>query len=116
MRFVSFDYSPFTDHYSVLIRQLPDASVPAIVIDAALLIEAGWSGICSAIAFVDCPRETRVRRAADRGWTEEEFAAREAAQLPIEEKRRRASHVIENSGSLADLDREVARFWAAIGG
>jgi dephospho-CoA kinase len=96
------------------IRQLPDASVPAIVIDAALLIEAGWSGICSVIAFVDCPRAERLRRAATRGWSPEEFSRREAAQLPIEEKRRRASHVIDNSGSRADLEGEIARFWTAI--
>ena len=97
------------------IRQLPDDSVPAIVIDAALLIEAGWSGICTAIAFVDCPRAERLRRAATRGWTEEEFSRREAAQLPIEDKRRRASHVIDNSGSLDDLEAEVTRFWASLG-
>jgi dephospho-CoA kinase len=96
------------------IRQLPDASVPAIVIDAALLIEAGWSGVCTAVAFVDCPRETRLRRALERGWTADEFAAREAAQLPIEVKRLRASHVIDNSGSLEDLEGAVSRFWAEI--
>jgi dephospho-CoA kinase len=96
------------------IRQLLDASVPAIVIDAALLIEADWSSVCTDIVFVDCPSEERLRRARQRGWTEEEFASREAAQLPIEEKRRRASHVIDNSGSLKELDGEVARFWAEI--
>jgi dephospho-CoA kinase len=96
------------------IRQLPDASIPAIVLDAALLIEAGWSGLCSAIAFVDCPRDERLRRATSRGWTEEDFTRREAAQLPIDVKRRRATHVIDNSGTLADLDREVERFWASL--
>jgi dephospho-CoA kinase len=96
------------------IRQLPDASVPAVVIDAALLIEAGWAAVCTAIAFVDSPRDQRIARAAARGWTEHEFSRREAAQLPIEEKRRRATHVIDNSGSLADLDHEVERFWASL--
>lgn len=98
------------------IRQLPDSSVPAIVIDAALLIEANWSGICTEIAFVECPREQRLRRAQARGWSEDEFTRREAAQLPIEEKRRRASHVINNSGTLAELEIEIARFWAAVEG
>lgn len=97
------------------IRQLPDASIPAVVIDAALLVEAGWSGICTAVLFVDCPRDVRRARARTRGWGDEEFARREAAQLPIEEKRRRASHVIDNSGSLEHLESEVARFWAAVG-
>jgi len=96
------------------IRQLPDDSVPAVVIDAALLVEAGWSSVCTAIAFVDCPRDERLRRAATRGWTAAEFSRREDAQMPIDEKRRRASHVIENSGSLEDLEAEVAKFWTSL--
>ena len=98
------------------IRQLPDASVPAVVIDAALLIEAGWSGVCTAVVFVDCPRDQRLERAQTRGWSDEEFSRREAAQLPIEEKRRRASHVIDNSGTLAELESEIDRYWATITG
>ncbi len=97
------------------IRQLPDASIPAVVIDAALLVEAGWDALCSAVAFVDCSRAIRLARAKNRGWTEEEFARREAAQLPIEQKRRRATHRIDNSGTPADLEAKVAGFWAAIG-
>ncbi len=96
------------------IRQLPDASVPAVVIDAALLIEAGWSSVCTAIVFVDCPREERLRRAETRGWSPEEFSRREAAQLPIEQKRRRASHVIDNSGSLDELERDIDRLWTTL--
>jgi dephospho-CoA kinase len=96
------------------IRRLPDDSVPAIVLDAALLIEAGWSGVCSLIAFVECPRAERLRRARARGWSEEDFSRREAAQLPIEEKRRHANHTIDNSGSLEELAGAVSRFWAEV--
>jgi dephospho-CoA kinase len=95
------------------IRQLPDAAIPAVVIDAALLIEAGWSEVCTQIVFVECPREVRLRRALSRGWSAEEFARREAAQAPIEEKRRSASYVIDNSGTLDDLEAQIDRFWAA---
>lgn len=93
------------------IRQLPDAAIPAVVIDAALLLEAGWSEVCTQIVFVDCPRQERLRRALSRGWSAEEFARREAAQAPIEEKRRAASYVIDNSGTLDDLEDQVDRFW-----
>jgi dephospho-CoA kinase len=96
------------------IGALPEASVPAVVIDAALLIEAGWSGICTAVVFVDCPRDQRLRRAQSRGWSAEEFARREAAQLPIEEKRRRATHTVDNSGSLAELEAATARMWSEL--
>jgi dephospho-CoA kinase len=96
------------------INQLPAGAAPAVVIDAPLLIEAGWSQVCQALVFVDAPREIRLQHAMARGWTEEEFSRREAAQMPIEEKRRRASHVIDNSGSLADLEADVDRFWASL--
>jgi dephospho-CoA kinase len=88
--------------------------VPAVVIDAPLLIESGWNAVCQVIAFVDVPCETRLERAASRGWSAEEFSRREAAQMPIEEKRRRSTHVISNAGSLAELEAEVDGFWASV--
>lgn len=76
----------------------------AVVIDAPLLFEAGLDRECDAIIFVDTPREQRLARTqANRGWDEAELARREAAQMPPEEKRRRADHVIPNAGSLEDL-------------
>jgi dephospho-CoA kinase len=45
------------------IQALPETSVPAVVIDAALLLEAGWAAVCTAIIFVDAPREQWLARA-----------------------------------------------------
>ena len=97
------------------IRQLPDGEAPAVVIDAPLLIESGWHVICQAILFIDCPREVRLARAQQhRGWSLEEFDRREAAQMPISQKQAVATHVIDNGGTLAELDRELARFWSTV--
>jgi dephospho-CoA kinase len=81
---------------------------PALVLDAALLFEAGWERLCDKILFVDTPRDLRLERAVARGWSAEQFAAREAAQLPPEEKRARADIVIRNVRTLESL-REVVR-------
>jgi len=96
------------------IRQLPHASIPAVVVDAPLLIEAGWNHVCQAILLVDAPRPQRLARAMSRGWSPEDFARREASQLPIEEKRRWATHVLDNSGSLDDLEAQVEQFWNSV--
>lgn len=96
------------------INQLPDEPVPAVVLDAPLLIESGWNDVCDVIAFVDAPRDQRLARAKARGWTPEEFTRRELSQMPIEQKRRWASHVIDNSGTLDQLETEVARFWESL--
>jgi dephospho-CoA kinase len=87
-----------------------DGGHPCIVLDAAVLLEAGWDDLCDRIAFVDAPRADRLRRVLEsRGWSEEALAARERSQWPVEEKRRRADWIINNEGTLTHLDREADR-------
>jgi len=82
-----------------------------MVLDAALLLEAGWGDRCSWIVFVDAPREDRLRRALERGWTEGAFHAREQQQMPLDEKRRRSDHVFANYGSRQSLAIQVKDWW-----
>jgi dephospho-CoA kinase len=84
---------------------------PVVVLDAALLYEAGWQTLCDLVVFVDSSRETRLARARTRGWTDAEFAAREAVQWQIDDKRRAADILLANDGSEADLRQAVADFW-----
>src|SRR5206468_6139372 len=72
-------------------------SVHWIVLDAALLLEAGWHDVCEHVVFVDAPRELRLQRLQQRGWSAGDVAAREAAQMPIAEKRHCADAVIDNA-------------------
>ncbi len=88
---------------------------PACVIDAPLLFEAGLDATCDAVIFVDTPRELRLERVRrNRGWDEAELNRREATQLPLDEKRRRADHVISNEGSLEELAERTRRILARI--
>jgi len=81
------------------------------VIDAALLLEAGWDRLCDYFAFIEVPEEVRLARALQRGWTEEDFAAREAAQESLDSKRARADLIIDNSGSAEHTQAQVQRLW-----
>ncbi|MEN0021595.1 MAG: dephospho-CoA kinase [Planctomycetota bacterium] len=90
------------------------AGVRAVVVDAPLLFEAGVDRECDVVIFVDVPRETRLARVASRGWDEAELDRREAAQWPIDRKRAASSHVIENAGSEADLQRAVRDLWDSL--
>jgi dephospho-CoA kinase len=87
------------------------AGRPAAVLDAPLLVEAGWDALCDLVVWVETPRAARLRYAAGRGWSEDQFAAREAAQMPIEQKRGRATHILENCGTLDDLRTASEAFW-----
>jgi len=99
------------DRLGVLGRQFEADGKPAVVLDAPLLLEAAWKPFCYIILMVDVPREIRVERAKKRGWTEFEFDARENAQVSIEEKRRLADVIIDNSGTEAELRKAVGDFW-----
>jgi dephospho-CoA kinase len=79
-----------------------------VVLDAAILLETGWSRVCDVVIFVNAPRDQRLHRvAAQRGWTAKEVAAREQAQLSVEEKAARADLVVENSGDLAQTRAQL---------
>ena len=82
--------------------------VPRVVLDVPLLLENdalhGLAGQCDVLVFVDAPEDERDRRAQrERGWKSGEVARREAAQLPLAQKKRRAHHVIENNGDRSAL-------------
>ncbi|MFN0130976.1 MAG: dephospho-CoA kinase [Phycisphaerales bacterium] len=85
--------------------------VPAMVVDAPLLFEAGVDAECDAVVFVDSPREARLERVLrTRGWDEAEFDRRERAQMDVTEKKQRSTMVVENTGdaaALATMARDV---------
>jgi dephospho-CoA kinase len=78
------------------------------VIDAALLFEAGWDKLCDKIVYIDAPRDARLERAVRRGWSAEQLAAREAAQMPLEEKASR-SHILIRNVKTLEYVRDVVR-------
>ena len=88
-----------------------------VVLDAAVLLEAGWDDLCDLIVFVDAPRAERMRRVEERrGWSREMLEARERAQWPNDLKRRRADVVITNDAGVKTLQREVERVDAVLAG
>lgn len=87
-------------------------SAKAVVLDAAILFEAGWDDLCDRVVFVDAPRSERLRRLADsRGWTADELDARERVQMPLEEKRRRSAFVISTGEADEPIETQVDRVW-----
>ena len=84
------------------------------VLDAPLLLEAGWDELCQKIVFVEAPREARLTRAMARGWGENEFAAREGAQESLDWKRERADAIIDNSGPPERTQAQVEQLWASL--
>ncbi len=87
-----------------------------VVCDVPLLFESGLEDRFDAVMVVYVPPEEQLRRLMARdGLTREEALARIRAQMPIEEKRRRADYVIDNSGPLAATERQVDAFLRQVG-
>ena len=96
------------------IQELSQLGNSVIVLDAPILLEAGWERHCDRIIFVDVNREERLRRAMQRGWTEAQFEAREARQLSVEEKRKVADVVMDNSASFDHTFAQLQQFWRSL--
>ena len=87
----------------------PDAIV---VHDVPLLVETGQADSYDGVVVVDVPVEVQVRRLVERrGMTEAEARARIAAQASRQQRAGVADWIIDNTGSLDDLDAAVARVW-----
>jgi dephospho-CoA kinase len=84
---------------------------PAVVLDAPLLLEAGWGPLCDLILLVDADPNVRLARAQERGWSAAELARRESAQWPVTRKRSAAHATLANNGDVAALRAAVRDFW-----
>ena len=84
-----------------------------VVHDVPLLAESRGKAGFDAVIVVDVPPDLRLERlVSQRGMAAEQARARMAAQASREQRLAVADIVIDNSGSLDDLDRRVAEVWA----
>lgn len=94
-------------------RAAPPGSV--VVHDVPLLAENGLAGAYDLVVVVDVPPQLQLGRLVRiRGMARQQAEARIAAQASREQRLAVADIVLDNSGSLADLDRQVAGLWAEL--
>lgn len=93
-------------------RRAEERGERLVVADIPLLFEVGMANDFDVLVLVDAPVQLRlVRMVADRGLDPDEAGRVIAAQMPSELKRARADVVIENTGSLAELEERARRVW-----
>ncbi|TDD24985.1 dephospho-CoA kinase [Kribbella turkmenica] len=95
-----------------------EAAAPAdavVVHDIPLLVETGQADRFDIVLVVDVPVDVQVERlTTQRGMTEAEANQRIASQATREQRLAAAGVVVDNSGSLDDLDRRIAGVWAEL--
>jgi dephospho-CoA kinase len=89
---------------------------PFAVADIPLLFETGREKQFDMIVVVACPREMQLQRVVERNKLSKEDAERRLnAQLPIDQKVKKATHVIRTDGTFEDTDRQVAEVLKQLG-
>ena len=89
-----------------------DEGVPVVVLEAAVLIEADWTPLVDQVWVVTVPPlMARDRIISRNGLTPEQADQRIGAQLSNDERAKHADVVIDNSGTLEELERRVHEHW-----
>jgi dephospho-CoA kinase len=96
------------------IQSLRDEDVRVVVVEAALLFEAGWDSLVDEVWATDSPVEVVIDRLQARsGMAEEEARRRIDSQMNRRERLERADFVVDNSGDVATLESTVKALWDA---
>jgi dephospho-CoA kinase len=99
----------------VLVEQARVRGDRLVVCDVPLLFERRLTDSFDRIVLVDAPRPVRLERLVrERGLRETEAMDMIVAQMPAELKRARADHIIDNDGTLTQLDNRVTEVWSAL--
>ena len=84
----------------------------AAILDIPLLIECGWHQKVDEVWLVVLPVEKQIMRTMKRsGMTAEAVQARIAAQMPLDQKKKYATLVIDNSGAWEETEKQVITAW-----
>jgi dephospho-CoA kinase len=86
-----------------------------LVLEAALLIEAGWTGMVHEVWVTTAPRAVIYQRMKNKnGSTQAQVRSRMKCQLPLKEQRMYAKYVINTNLPLPELQAKVAALWEKI--
>lgn len=95
-------------------RWLESVDQPIAVVEAALLVETGSWKTYDLLMVVSCSQHQQLERAFKRGVSPLRARALLGAQAPIDKKVALADVVVDNSGSLDQLEGELERAWEAV--
>lgn len=99
------------DEIKLRLNQLKQEGFEVAIVEAALLIEAGWAPYMNQIWLSITPKAITLARLIKRGLSESEAKARIAAQIPGETKINLATAIIINDGSIMELRNKIEKLW-----
>jgi dephospho-CoA kinase len=97
------------------LRRVAEAPPGAVVIhDVPLLVESKRGFEYACVIVVEAPLETRLDRLEDRGVPRDDARRRIGLQATDEDRRKVATWVVDNSGPLAELEKQISNIWTEL--
>jgi len=97
------------------LAELRAQGTPVAVIEAAVLIEAGWTDLVDEVWVVQVPEDVALQRLVARNnLSEADARARIRAQLSNAERAAHADVIIDNSGTVEEARAQVERAWTKV--
>jgi dephospho-CoA kinase len=94
---------------------IPQSRLQIIVIEAIKLLESDLAGMCDSIWVVDADRETIFSRlVVERGMNRGQVMQRLSRQSSLEQKKKQADIIIDNSGNIEEIWRQVEKSWDSL--
>lgn len=108
-------HSPMYEIVKVQLEKCQRQSVDMVVLEAPLLLEAGWTSLVDEVWVTTAPEATVLKRLRKRGGlSEEESLARIRSQMPSEERIKHADVVIDTDCDLDELKAKVQELWQGL--
>ncbi len=97
--------------FTRMMEEISDASESVVILEVPLLFETGYDRFCHQVIVVNAPEPLATKRLLEKGFSNEEILARRKAQMPLEEKLKKAQIVIDNSETFQQTRRKVEEIW-----
>ena len=96
-------------------QKAENVGMKLFIVDAALLLEAGFIEFFNSILLITADKSTRIERILNRkNIPEDQIEKRMALQMPESEKKKLANTTIENNGTLSELNEKLENYWESL--
>ena len=96
-------------------QKAENVGLKLFIVDAALLLEAGFIEFFNSILLITADKSTRIERILNRkNIPEDQIEKRMALQMPESEKKKLANTTIENNGTLSELNEKLENYWESL--
>lgn len=96
-------------------RALKEPDLAGVIVDAAVLFEAGWDDLCTHRVFVSAPGSRRLGRVArQRRWSRRDWEQREKSQISLDMKEVKCDYTIDNRSSVSRLREHIRELFHRI--